>query len=118
MSIENIRLYCLSKPGVEETLPFDEVTPVYKVKGKMFALLGLDEKISLNLKCDPEKAIQLREQFDYVIPGYHMNKTHWNTVILQSNTQMNLLYEWIDDSYQLVVNSLPKKLRLELEKEE
>lgn len=115
MDIEEIRAYCLEKPGVSECFPFDEVTLVFKVGGKMFALVSLDGDASINLKCDPEKAIELREHFSFVLPGYHMNKMHWNTVLMRSAVSNGQLKEWVDWSYGLVKNSLPKKIKAELE---
>jgi predicted DNA-binding protein (MmcQ/YjbR family) len=110
MNIEFIREYCLKKPEVTEGFPFGEDTLVFKVAGKIFLLASLDEiPLRLNLKCDPEKAIELREKYDFVLPGYHMNKSHWNTVIVDGSFSRNDLLEWIDDSYLLVVNSLKKK---------
>ena len=109
MNAEDIRMYCLNKLAVSESLPFDETTLVFKVKGKMFALLGLDEDLTLNLKCDPEKAIELREIYPAVLPGYHMNKKYWNTVLLDGTVDDNTLMGWIDDSYKLVAQKLPKK---------
>ena len=103
MDIESIRDYCLVKPEVEETLPFGPDTLVYKVNGKIFLLMGLDsDPLSFNVKCDPDLALELREQFSCVVPGYHMNKKHWNTVIVDGSVGDKLLREWIDDSYQLV----------------
>ena len=102
MDIEKVRLYCLEKPEVTEGFPFDDTTLVFKVKNKMFALLNLKGKLSINLKCDPEKAIELREHYPYVLPGYHMNKKHWNTVLLDQITDDALIRSWIDDSYALV----------------
>lgn len=110
MNIEDLREFCISKPGVEETLPFGPDTLVFKVMGKVFLLVGLDsDPLQFNVKCNPEKAIVLREQYDFVIPGYHMNKKHWNTVIVGSASNTKLLHEWINDSYDLVVDSLTKK---------
>ena len=114
MHIEQFREYCLSLKGVTEEFPFGEETLVYKVMGKIFALTGLDNFESVNLKCDPELAIELRERYDGVTPGYHMNKKHWNTVSTHAGIPDKLLYEWIRHSYDLVVSSLPKKLREEL----
>jgi predicted DNA-binding protein (MmcQ/YjbR family) len=103
MNIEALREYCLSKPGVEETLPFGPDTLVYKVGGRIFLLTGLDnDDFRFNLKCDPDKAIELREEFPCVIPGYHMNKKHWNTIVVDGSVSNNQLKEWIDHSYQLV----------------
>lgn len=107
MNIETLRDYCLSKKDAEETLPFGPDTLVFKVSGKVFLLTGLDNHpLSFNVKCDPDKAIELRESYAGVLPGYHMNKKHWNTVIVDGSVPDQLLQEWIDDSYNLVV---PKK---------
>jgi len=114
MNIEDFREYCLSKPGVSESFPFDETTSVFKVCGKMFALTDLVDEFSINLKCDPEKAIALREQFPAVNPGYHMSKKHWNTIAVDGSMNDQLLYELIDHSYDLVVKSLPMKVRKSL----
>ncbi len=114
MNVEDIRLYCLEKRGVTESFPFDDTTLVFKVMNKMFALVNLDDDPRLNLKCDPEQAIVLREHYDSVIPGYHMNKKHWNTIVLDETISDRLLMQWIDDSYNLIVESLPKKLKQEL----
>lgn len=105
MNIEQLREYCLSKPGTEETTPFGPDNLVYKVNGKMFLLVGLDnEPLQFNVKCDPDKAIELREEFpQHVLPGYHMNKKHWNTVVVDGKLNNRLLKEFIDDSYGLVV---------------
>ena len=103
MNIESIRDYCLSLPDAEETLPFGPDTLVYKVKGKIFLLMGLDsEDLSFNVKCDPDKALELREEFPCVRPGYHMNKNHWNTVLVDGSVSVKQLKEWIDHSYELV----------------
>ena len=115
MDIESLRDYCLSKPAVEETLPFGTDTLVYKVGGKIFLLCGMDSEIlQFNVKCDPEKAIELRERYDCVQPGYHMNKKHWNTIVVDGTASNTLLKEWIDDSYELIVKSLPTKAREQL----
>lgn len=115
MNIETIREYCLSKPAVEETLPFGPDTLVYKVAGKVFLLMGLDDtELSFNVKCEPEKALELREQYASVLPGYHMNKKHWNTIMVDGSVSLKQLKEWIDHSYDLVVGSLPKKTRASL----
>ncbi len=110
MNIEQIRSYALSKRETTEGFPFDETTLVFKVNGKMFALLSLDEN-RLNLKCDPDKAIELREHFDAVLPAYHQNKRLWNTILLDKKLSDNLIEEWIDDSYRLVVEKMNKKDR-------
>lgn len=109
MNIEEIREYCLKKDGVTESFPFDDTALVFKVLDKMFALTIIEGDLRINLKCDPEKAIELREEYSYVIPGYHMNKKHWNTIELTGEINEKLVYKWIDDSYELVVNSLTKK---------
>jgi len=108
MNIEEFREYCMAKPGVTEEFPFDEVTLVFKVAGKVFVLTNLDGDWSLNLKCDPERAIELREQYPAIQPGYHMNKVHWNTVMMDGSLSQKLILELIDHSYQLVVAKLPK----------
>lgn len=116
MTLEDFHSYCLAKPGVEETFPFDEHTLVFKVMGKMFALSGLNrEEFTVNLKCDPEWAAELREQYEEVQPGWHMNKHHWNTVLFEGDLPEKLLYELIDHSYDLIVSRLTKKLKAELE---
>ena len=103
MDIESLRHYCLSKPDVEETLPFGPDTLVFKVSGKIFLLTGLDsEQLSFNVKCDPDNAIELREEFPCVLPGYHMNKKHWNTVVVDGSVATKQVKEWIDHSYDLV----------------
>ena len=110
MNIETLREYCLSKPGAEETLPFGPDTLVYKVNGKVFLLTGLDSvELSFNVKCDPDKALELRESFPCVQPGYHMNKKHWNTIIVDGSVSTRQLKEWIDHSYSLVAGGVNKK---------
>lgn len=108
MNTEDIRLYCLKKDLVTEGFPFGDSTLVFKWGAKIFALLFLDDP-QINLKCDPEKAIELREQYAAVLPGYHMNKLHWNTVILDGSIPPGLLKEWIDHSYELVSGRKRKK---------
>jgi len=117
MNIEEFRNYCLSKKGVTESFPFDEQTLVFMVMGKMFALSGLEQHpAKVNLKCDPERSVQLRSEYDGLInPGYHMSKLHWNTVELEMNLPHELILELIDHSYELVVLKLTKKLKLDLE---
>jgi len=116
MNLEFLREYCLSKKGVEETFPFDEVTLVFKVMGKMFALTPLDnEEATVNLKADPEWSIELREKYSQVRPGFHMNKRHWNTVELENGLDDKLIAKMIDHSYDCVVSKLTKKLKAELE---
>jgi len=114
MNIEEYRDYCISKKGVTESFPFDKDTLVFKVMGKMFALTGVDSFEFINLKCNPEKAIELRESYNGIKPGYHMSKKHWNSVYLNTDVPDKLIYELIDDSYQLIVKSLTKKLQAEL----
>jgi len=109
MNIENFREYCLSKKAVNESFPFDETSLVLKVLDKMFALTDLEDEFSINLKCNPEKAIILREKYKAVKPGYHMNKKHWNTIIIDDTISDSELKEWIDDSYNLVVSKMTKK---------
>jgi len=115
MDIEAIRAYCLTKKAVEEGFPFGDTTLVIKVGGKIFVLINLDGDPSMNLKCDPDRAIDLREANPAIIPGYHMNKKHWNTVVLDGSLPKRLILEMIDHSYELVFQSLPLKLRLEIE---
>jgi len=115
MDIESIRSYCLSKKGTEEGFPFDDTTLVIKVGGKIFILINLETDPSMNLKCDPDRAIELREANPAIIPGYHMNKKHWNTVVLDGSLSKKLIQEMIDHSYDLVFGSLPGKLRFEIE---
>lgn len=115
MDIENFRDICIKKAGVTEEFPFDNQTLVFKVMSKMFALVDVDLFESANLKCDPERATQLREQYAGIKPGYHMNKKHWNTVMMDGSVPDPLIVELIDHSYDLVVTGLTKKLRDELE---
>ena len=115
MDIETFRDYCLNKPGVEETFPFGEQTLVFKVMGKMFALTGLyNDEFKVNLKCDPNRAVELRETHEAIQPGYHMSKKHWNTVLFEGDLEDRFLVELVDHSYELVVKSLTKKLQKEL----
>jgi predicted DNA-binding protein (MmcQ/YjbR family) len=115
MNFEEIREFCIAKKGVTESFPFDEHTLVFKVMGKIYALVSLkNNPASINLKCDPEKAIELREEFTGVAPGYHMNKQHWNTVVFDGSFDDNQTKEWIDHSYELNIASLTKKLKSEL----
>ncbi|HMQ48767.1 MAG TPA: MmcQ/YjbR family DNA-binding protein [Saprospiraceae bacterium] len=112
MDIETFRLYCLAKPGVEESFPFGEDTLVFKVYGKIFAITGLDNPVfEVNLKCDPDRAIELRENHEEIRPGWHMNKQHWNTVFFEGELDDAFLQELIDHSYTLIYNSLSKKIR-------
>jgi predicted DNA-binding protein (MmcQ/YjbR family) len=114
MFIDELREHCMARPFVTEGFPFDEDTLVFKVDGKMFALISLSDPTRVNLKCDPERATSLREQFDAVRPGYHMSKTHWNTVYLQSDLDDGLIRELIDHSYDEVIRGFTRKRRREL----
>lgn len=114
MNIETLREHCIIKPGVTESFPFGEETLVFKVGGKIFLLIGVDEATRFNVKCDPELAVELREQHNEVKPGYHMNKTHWNTVYMDGALTDKQLRDMIDHSYDLILKSLPKKLQQEI----
>lgn len=115
MNIESLREYCISKKAVTEGFPFGEETLVFKVMDKIFLLVSLSSNpLQFNAKCNPEKAIELREEYDAIKPGYHMNKKHWNTVVIDGSISTKLIKEIIDDSYNLIVQSLPKKSREEL----
>jgi predicted DNA-binding protein (MmcQ/YjbR family) len=114
MNIEEFRDYCLDKTGVTEDMPFGENTLVFKVGGKIFALTDINSFASVNLKCNPERAVELRDQFAFITPGYHMNKKHWNTVLLDSSLSNTLLKELIDHSYGLVYAGLPKLVKLKV----
>jgi len=117
MNLEEFREYCLSKKGATEDMPFGPETIVFKVMSKLFALTGTDEiPATANLKCDPERAIQLREQYSSIIPGWHMNKKHWNTITLDSELDDRLIMELIDHSYELVAAGLTKGEKEELSK--
>ena len=111
MDIEAYRNYCLRKKGVTEEFPFDDKTLVYKVMGKLFTLTDIDRFESINVKCNPATAIRLREAYTSISPGYHMNKQHWNTVLIDGSIPDHLLYQWIDDAYKLVVTKLPKAVQ-------
>lgn len=114
MNIEEYREFCLSKPGVIEGFPFDNKTLVFKVMGKIFALTDVDEFVGINLKCDPEYALELREKYEGVIAGYHMSKKHWNTVSTSSDVSDKTLRHLTNHSYELVVSKLTKKQKEEL----
>lgn len=114
MNTEEIRDYCLAKKGVTEGFPFDEVTLVFKVMNKMFAIVSLDGELRISLKCDPERAVELREKYPAIIPGYHLNKRLWNTIQVDGSISDELLEELINHSYDLIVSSLPKKAKEEL----
>jgi len=102
MDIESLREYCISKKGVTESFPFGDDTLVFKTGGKIFALVNLDGNLSINLKCDPVLAIDLRERYSSVTMGYHMNKKHWNTVLLDGSVPDKEILSWIDHSYDLI----------------
>jgi predicted DNA-binding protein (MmcQ/YjbR family) len=118
MDIQAFYEYCLAKKGVTEHFPFDEDTLVFKVGGKMFALSSLSQwekgDASVNLKCDPERALELRAQYEAIAPGYHMSKVHWNTIKVDGDVNEKLLRELIDHSYELIFKSLTKKLQSEI----
>jgi predicted DNA-binding protein (MmcQ/YjbR family) len=115
MNIESLREYCLQKPGAAETMPFGDDTLVFKAGGKIFLLISLKEAHRFNVKCDLDLAVELRERYNEVQPGFHMNKTHWNTVFIDGNLSNKQLQEMIDHSYNLIVKSLPKKVQQELQ---
>jgi predicted DNA-binding protein (MmcQ/YjbR family) len=115
MNIETLQHYCLSKKGVTESFPFGPDTLVFKVGEKLFLLASLDEvPLQFNVKCDPDEAVQLRDTYNCVVPGYHMNKKHWNTIVVDGSVSDKQLQQWIDASYNLVFDSLPKKLKQEI----
>ncbi|MFN8255564.1 MAG: MmcQ/YjbR family DNA-binding protein [Bacteroidales bacterium] len=114
MNIEDFREYCIQKKGVTESFPFGDDTLVLKVGDKIFALANLNGPFTINLKCDPEKAIELRERYPSIRPGYHMNKQHWNTIEMDGSLPQKLVKEMIDLSYSLIYNKLPKSVKLRL----
>lgn len=114
MKRDEFRRYCLAKKGVTEEFPFAMPVAVFKVQGKMFALADTDFR-RINLKCDPVRAIELRERYRGVTPGYHMNKRHWNSIAVDGSLDDRLVYGWVDHSYDLVVSRLPRAQRQELE---
>lgn len=115
MNIQQLYEFCLSKKGVTEHFPFDDDTLVFKVCGKIFALTSLksfeNNNASLNLKCNPDRAVELRQEFEAIQPGYHMNKTHWNTIFLNKDVSDKIVLELVNHSYELIFNSLAKKDR-------
>ena len=119
MNIENLYEFCASLKGTTEEFPFDQETLAFKVGGKIFCLTGLDSWESgnpaINLKCNPEKAIALRQEYEAVAPGYHMSKMHWNTVAINQDAPDKLILEWLQDSYNLVFASLSKKIQMEID---
>lgn len=115
MNVETFRAYCLSKPHVTEHFPFDEDTLVFKIAAtKMFAAISLSNALRANLKCNPDKAVELRTNHEAVIPGFHMNKKHWNTVYFDSDLETKAIQALIDHSYDLVYAGLPRKTRATL----
>jgi len=113
--LQRISDYSLSKTGSEATFPFDDKTLVVKVMGKMYLLVDIEDPSTVNLKCDPDRAIELRVAYEDVQPGYHMSKKHWNTVRVNGELSWDFIKELIDHSYELVVSGLPKKAQLELQ---
>ncbi|MDN3669784.1 MmcQ/YjbR family DNA-binding protein [Echinicola jeungdonensis] len=111
MDIIYFRDYCMAKPGVTEDTPFDEDTLCFKLGGKIFAITGIAQFEYINLKCDPERAMELREQYEGISPGYHMNKKHWNSVYIQRGVPDPLILELTDHSYELIYQSLPQKVK-------
>lgn len=111
VSLEEIRSYCLLKREVSEDLPFDDTTLVFRVYGKIFLLTNIESAASINLKCEPSLAIELREKYPEITPGYHMNKRHWNTLSLGGGLNTKLIFELIDHSYNMVVKTLPKSVQ-------
>lgn len=111
MEINFFRRYCIAKNGVTEDTPFDPDTLCFRVGGKIFAIVDILNFESVNLKCDPELAVEIRERFVGVTPGYHMNKKHWNTVSFDGTIPYSNILEWVDHSYELVFNCLPKKVQ-------
>jgi predicted DNA-binding protein (MmcQ/YjbR family) len=114
MNIEEYRNYCIKKTGVSEEFPFNDIALVFKVAGKMFALIDVEKFESISLKCDPEKGVELREQFSGINYAYHFSKKHWIGVSTDGSVPEKMMYELIDHSYDLVVSKLPKKLKEEL----
>ncbi len=108
MNIETLREYCISKRNVTESFPFGDDTLVFKTEGRIFALVNLEGELSINLKCDPVLAVELRERHSTVIPGYHMNKKHWNTIFIDGSVPDKEVFSWIDHSYNLVLKSKKK----------
>jgi predicted DNA-binding protein (MmcQ/YjbR family) len=114
MGLDELQQYCNKKNGVTESFPFDDETLVFKVAEKMFCLVNITPPWSINIKCNPEEAIELRELHEEITPGYHMNKEHWNTIDLNGTLKNSLIEKLIDDSYNLVFAGLTKKVRTSL----
>ena len=112
MNIEILREYCIAKKNVTESFPFGDDTLVFKTEGRIFALVNLEGDLSINLKCDPARAIELRERYSSVIPGYHMNKKHWNTIYIDGSVPDKEVFSWIDHSYDLVLNKKQPDLKI------
>ena len=110
MNIESLREYCLGKPGANESFPFGDDTLVFKVNGKIFALVNLEGELTINLKCVPARAVEIRERYSSVVPGYHMNKKHWNTVLVDGTVPDREIISWIDHSYDLVARKIPQHI--------
>lgn len=115
MNLDSIVGFCTGLKGTTHDFPFDETTMAFRVQNKIYALMNVEKSTHINLKCDPEKAIELRERYPAIVPGFHMNKKHWNTVGLDADFDDSLVRELIRDSYELIVKSLPKKLQHELQ---
>lgn len=115
MTLDELQAYCAQKKGVSWDTPFGPEVLVFRVLGRVFALAPMDVFTTVNLKCDPERAVELRERYAGIVPGYHMNKRHWNTVDVTGSVPQKLLLELVDHSYALVRDALPKKLRVSLE---
>lgn len=114
MHIEELRDFCLSLPSVEEKFPFDQRTLVFYIAGKMFCLTDINDFDSVNVKCDPDEALELRATYQAVLPGYHMNKKHWNTIMVNHDVKDYLIKKWIMNSYNLVIQTLPKSKQIPL----
>jgi predicted DNA-binding protein (MmcQ/YjbR family) len=110
MNIESLRDYIISKRDVTESFPFGDDTLVYKVNGRIFALVNLEGDLAINLKCDPALALDIREHYSSVVPGYHMNKKHWNTVNVDGSVPDREIFSWIDHSYDLVAKKVPQHI--------
>lgn len=111
MNFDRFKAYCLAKKGVTEEFPFDEKTAVFKVMGKMFAAADITLFESVNVKCDPDKALELRAAYSGVLPGYHMSKKHWNTILMDGSVPDDAFLSWVDDSYDLVVSGLSRAMK-------
>lgn len=108
MNIESLRDYCIAKKDATESFPFGYDTLVFKIHGKIFALVNLEGDLTINLKCDPSRVVEIRERYSSVLPGYHMNKKHWNTILVDGTISDREIFSWIDHSYDLVVRKVPQ----------